>query len=138
MYRLSIFVGALLLLGAGCSSYVETDTRPESTTSYSETKEIAPTEVNSTDTKTPTDASTGTTTFTLADVAKHNTKDDCYTTVRGSVYEVTSWISKHPGGEKAIVSLCGKDGTAVFEGKHGGQPRPENELSSFKIGTLVQ
>lgn len=135
---MSIFVVALLLVGAGCSSYIETDTRPESTTSYTETKEITPAEMNNVDTETSVDTTTTISTFTLADVEKHNTKDSCYTTVRGSVYDVTAWISKHPGGEKAILSICGKDGTAVFEGKHGGQPRPENELSSFKIGTLAQ
>ncbi len=138
MNRLSIFVVVLLLVGAGCSSYVETDTRPESTTSYSETKETSPVEENRADTEVSTDTATADTTFTLADVSKHGSKDDCYTTVRGEVYDVTSWVSKHPGGEKAILSICGKDGTALFEKKHDGQPRPENELSTFKIGTLVQ
>jgi hypothetical protein len=38
----------------------------------------------------------------------------------------------------AILSLCGKDGTVAFNAQHGGQGRPETELASFKIGTLVQ
>ena len=80
---------------------------------------------------------TSSTTYTLSDVAKHNTSTDCWTTVNGGVYDVTSWISKHPGGQQAIIGMCGIDGSDAFNGQHGGQRRPANELASFKIGTLA-
>ncbi|MBP9711504.1 MAG: cytochrome b5 domain-containing protein [Candidatus Pacebacteria bacterium] len=75
--------------------------------------------------------------YTMAEVATHNTQADCWTTISGSVYNVTSWISEHPGGAKAIIGLCGIDGTAGFTGQHGGQPRPATELAGFKIGALA-
>lgn len=34
---------------------------------------------------------------------KHNSENDCWMCVRGKVYEVTSWIPKHPGGSDPIV-----------------------------------
>ncbi len=74
--------------------------------------------------------------YTLIEVAKHATKTDCWTAVNGSVYNVTSWITKHPGGQEEILSLCGKDGSAAFNGQHGGQAQQEKQLASFKIGTL--
>lgn len=74
--------------------------------------------------------------YTMADVAAHNTQQSCWTAINGSVYNVTSWISQHPGGRQAIISLCGKDGSSAFDGQHGGQARPEAELASFKIGVL--
>jgi cytochrome b involved in lipid metabolism len=77
-------------------------------------------------------------TFTMAQVATHKDATSCYTVVRGNVYDLTSWISQHPGGEKAILGLCGKDGTAAFVNQHGGRPRQENELATFQIGTLTQ
>lgn len=77
------------------------------------------------------------TTYTLAQVATHATASDCWTAVNGSVYDVTSWISRHPGGQRAILSMCGKDGSASFDDQHGGERRPANELASFKIGTLT-
>lgn len=77
-------------------------------------------------------------TFTMADVAKHNTASSCYTAVNGSVYDVTAWIAKHPGGEKAILGTCGKDASAAFDKKHGGQARPESEIANYKIGILAQ
>jgi cytochrome b involved in lipid metabolism len=76
--------------------------------------------------------------YTLADVALHASAASCWTAISGSVYDVTSWIGRHPGGSAAILSLCGKDGTSVFTGQHGGQPRPASELAGFRIGALVR
>lgn len=77
-------------------------------------------------------------TYTLAQVTVHNSASSCYTAINGSVYDVTSWINQHPGGPEAILSLCGKDGSAAFNNQHGGQARPADELATFKIGTLAQ
>jgi cytochrome b involved in lipid metabolism len=76
------------------------------------------------------------TSYTMTDVAKHNSESSCYTAINGVVYDVTSWIRQHPGGARAILSLCGKDGSSAFNDQHGGQRRPENELAGFKIGIL--
>ena len=88
---------------------------------------------------------TGTTTsavtlvdYTLAQVALHPNAASCWTVVQGSVYDMTNWIERHPGGERAILGMCGKDGTQDFMDEHGGQGRPERELAKYKIGTLVQ
>lgn len=75
-------------------------------------------------------------TFTMADVAIHKSQSDCWTVVDGAVYDVTSWISKHPGGAGAIVSMCGVDASSAFIDQHSGERRPANELAGFKIGTL--
>jgi cytochrome b involved in lipid metabolism len=77
-------------------------------------------------------------TYTMAQVAAHNTASSCYTAINGSVYNVTAWIKQHPGGAQAIVSLCGTDGTAAFSGQHGGASRPASELAAFKIGVLAK
>ena len=74
--------------------------------------------------------------YTLAQVAAHNNKSNCWTTINGGVYNVTSWIGEHPGGAQAIISLCGIDGSDAYNGQHGGERRPANELASFKIGIL--
>lgn len=75
--------------------------------------------------------------YTMAQVTAHNTQSSCWTAINGSVYNVTSWISQHPGGAQAIISLCGTDGSAAFNDQHGGQRRPASELASFKIGALT-
>jgi len=77
-------------------------------------------------------------TYTLAQVKTHATVSSCWSAVNGKVYDLTSWIGKHPGGEAAIKSICGIDGSAAFTVQHGGQSRPVSELSGFLIGNLVQ
>jgi predicted heme/steroid binding protein len=77
-------------------------------------------------------------TFTMAEVKKHNSASSCYAVVQGAVYDLTNWIGRHPGGEEAILSLCGTDGTFAFENQHGGERRPESELASHKIGVLAK
>ncbi len=74
--------------------------------------------------------------YTLAEISTHATSADCWSAVNGKVYNLTTWISKHPGGANAIISLCGKDGSSAFNGQHGGQKRPANELAGFDIGVL--
>lgn len=100
---------------------------------------------SSNNTITNSNSSTGNTTntstaktYTLADVAKHNSSASCWTAINGGVYDVTAWIDQHPGGPDTITSLCGIDGSATFDAQHGGQSRPENELATFKIGNLTK
>lgn len=75
--------------------------------------------------------------YTLADVAQHEDASSCWSAINGKVYDLAPWISRHPGGPQAILSICGTDGSAAFNAQHGGQRRPENELVDFFIGNLV-
>ncbi len=36
-----------------------------------------------------------------------------------SVYNVTEFIPKHPGGAERIIALCGKDATEAFDTQDG-------------------
>lgn len=75
--------------------------------------------------------------YTFAQVAQHDGATSCWTIIRGSIYDLTSWIANHPGGERAILGLCGEDGTEDFTERHGGQALQEAALASFKIGVLA-
>jgi len=76
--------------------------------------------------------------LTLSAVAQHNSAESCYTVINGVVYDVTSFISKHPGGPQRILRLCGVDGTERFENQHGGETRPESLLAALKVGVLAR
>lgn len=93
------------------------------------------TETGITGDKTPN--SGGDTTFTLAEVATHKDKTSCYSVINGTVYDLTTWIDRHPGGAERILSICGKDGTSAFDRKHEGEPRPEQMLATFAVGVLA-
>ncbi|MEY5023852.1 MAG: hypothetical protein RL569_765 [Actinomycetota bacterium] len=75
--------------------------------------------------------------FSAAEVAKHNSATNCWSVVNGKVYDLTSYVSSHPGGSSVIKAICGKDGTAAFSGQHAGAARPNNTLDGFLLGTLA-
>lgn len=77
-------------------------------------------------------------TYTMTQVSTHNSALSCWSAISGTVYDLTAWVGKHPGGKEAIQKLCGKDGTALFEGQHGGMEKQAAMLATFKIGTLAQ
>lgn len=74
--------------------------------------------------------------LTMAQVKLNNSASSCWSVINGNVYDLTNWISAHPGGSSAIISLCGVDGTAAFNSQHSGQTRPESRLASYLLGKL--
>jgi len=56
--------------------------------------------------------------YTLEEVAKHKTEQDCWVVVNGQVLAVSSFLKNHPGGKQAILLYAGKDATAEFNMLH--------------------
>jgi hypothetical protein len=100
--------------------------------------EMAPEVTPGQETAEPVAPSTDAQQITLEEVSLHNTATDCWTVIDNSVYDLTSFVSNHPGGVGAISRICGVDGTETFLGKHSGQGGPERQLTSLKIGELAQ
>jgi predicted heme/steroid binding protein len=58
--------------------------------------------------------------ISIDELAKHNLKNDCWVVYKGKVYDVTSWLTKHPGGVNAIAKYCGTQGFEdAFTKQHG-------------------
>ena len=53
--------------------------------------------------------------FEFDEVAKHTTHDDCWVIINGKVYNVSSYIDEHPGGEEVILDVAGSDATEAFD-----------------------
>jgi hypothetical protein len=84
-------------------------------------------------TPTPTPTVVG---YTMAQVRANNTARSCWTAIDGVVYDLTRWISNHPGGSGAILFLCGTDGTNAFSAQHQNQARPAIRLDTYRLGPL--
>ena len=54
----------------------------------------------------------------MEEVAKHNTKEDCWVVLNGKVLNVTEFLPDHPGGELAILTFAGKDASEEFNMIH--------------------
>ncbi len=76
--------------------------------------------------------------FIIADVAKHSNPSDCWIIVDKKVYDVSSYASQHPGGERAITRFCGGDASSAFEDQHSGSANAKAALSSLFIGSLSE
>lgn len=74
--------------------------------------------------------------YTMDQVKANNGASSCWSVIDGDVYDLTKWISSHPGGAAAIKSLCGLDGTSAFKAQHEGQNNPIKKLITFLLGPL--
>ncbi|KAK2808954.1 hypothetical protein FQN50_004228 [Emmonsiellopsis sp. PD_5] len=56
--------------------------------------------------------------WTLSEVSRHNSLADCWMIIHGKVYDVTSFISRHPGGKGVLLQNAGTDASAAFDSVH--------------------
>eukprot|EP00906_Rhabdomonas_costata_P037645 RCo053069 len=73
-------------------------------------------------------------TCSLEEVKKHSSQSDCWIIVSGKVYDVTSYLSEHPGGSQILLSNAGKDATTMFEGIHS--PSAKEKIAEFYVADL--
>lgn len=52
------------------------------------------------------------------DVKIHASREDCWVTLGGKVYDITGYLDFHPGGVEKLLLVAGKDGTALFNKYH--------------------
>jgi len=49
---------------------------------------------------------------------EHNKPDDAWVSFYGKVYNITPYLPFHPGGEKELMRVAGRDGTKLFAATH--------------------
>ena len=81
-------------------------------------------------------------TYTMAQVAEHDTASDCWTVIHGKVYDLTTFMASHPGGA-AINTDCGIDSSELYETRPMGSGTPHSDnarslLDNFYIGDLEE
>ena len=78
--------------------------------------------------------------YAMDEVSKHNSETDCWMAIEGKVYNATSFVINHPGGQ-AILKGCGTDATKLFKerptNKKGPHPdKARSQLEKLYIGEL--
>lgn len=56
--------------------------------------------------------------ITMAEVRQHCTKEDAWMAFHGAVYNITPYLSFHPGGAAILLRYAGKDGSGAFMKQH--------------------
>ncbi|KAL2519260.1 Cytochrome b5 [Abeliophyllum distichum] len=73
--------------------------------------------------------------YSMEEASQHNTQEDCWVVIDGKVYDVSSYLDEHPGGDDVLLGATGKDATDEFE--DAGHSKSARELmESFCIGEL--
>ncbi|KAL4803737.1 cytochrome b5, partial [Aspergillus unguis] len=73
--------------------------------------------------------------FTFQQVAEHSSKKDLYLVVHDKVYDCTSFVDEHPGGEEVLLDVGGQDGTEAFEDV-GHSDEAREILEGLLVGNL--
>ncbi|KAI5949402.1 CYB5 [Candida jiufengensis] len=73
--------------------------------------------------------------YDYEEIAKHTTHDDVWVVINGKVYNVSSYIDEHPGGEEVILDCAGTDATEAFE-DIGHSDEAHEILEKLFIGNL--
>jgi len=73
--------------------------------------------------------------FTYAEVAEHTTKKDLFVVIHDKVYNSSSFVDEHPGGEEVLLDCAGQDATEAFEDV-GHSDEAREILAGMLVGTL--
>lgn len=71
--------------------------------------------------------------ISIDEVQEHCSEASCWTVVEGNVYDITTYLPSHPGGN-LILNMAGTDGTVLFHNHHLAIDRVMLVLNKFQIG----
>lgn len=77
--------------------------------------------------------------YSLKDVARHATANDCWMAIGGKVYDFSAYIPQHPSLPEVMTRHCGTEATRAFETKDRGRPHGDYAkglLAKYELGTL--
>eukprot|EP00948_MAST-09A_sp_MAST-9A-sp1_P000068 g68.t1 len=84
--------------------------------------------------------------FSWKEIAVHSNPGSAWIVICGVVYDVTTFLPRHPGGEEVMRHFLGEDATDVFRAFHNVEVDPRTDpncrrlltmLKAFAIGTVA-
>ncbi|KAM4631170.1 cytochrome b5 type B [Polymixia lowei] len=73
--------------------------------------------------------------YTLEEIRAHNTCKNTWLIIHDTVYDITSFLEEHPGGEEVLLEQAGADATESFEDV-GHSTDAREMLEQYYIGEL--
>ena len=78
--------------------------------------------------------------YTLGELARHATPEDCWMAIRGDVYDLTTYLPDHPSRPALVNPWCGQEATEAYNTKTKGRPHSsaaDQMLPQYKIGKFA-
>ncbi|XP_016914354.2 cytochrome b5 [Apis cerana] len=75
--------------------------------------------------------------FTRSEVAKLSNKDKTLIILHDKVYDVTSFLNEHPGGEEVLLDHSGIDGSEDFDDV-GHSTDAFDLMTKYQVGELIE
>jgi cytochrome b involved in lipid metabolism len=127
--RYILVIGLLALAGlmAGCTDNVGDNSTSNSTNNVNSDNVFVNEGIEGTDSSSEVDIAP---TVSITELRRHTLQNDCWVVYRGEVYDITSFLPRHPGGSRVLIPLCGTadEFETAFRNQHG----------TSKIETLLQ
>ncbi|KAH8100612.1 FMN-dependent dehydrogenase-domain-containing protein [Cristinia sonorae] len=74
--------------------------------------------------------------LSLQQVSEHSNDKSCWVIIKNKVYDVTEFLSEHPGGAKIILKYAGRDATSAYEPIHPPDALDKNLSPEKHLGDL--
>lgn len=74
--------------------------------------------------------------YSMEEVSRHNSETDCWIVVANKVYDVTSFLDRHPGGQEALLAWGGREATNAVLTNISHPDTVEGTLEDFLVGRL--
>ena len=75
-----------------------------------------------------------------SELAKHALPDNCWMAIRGTVYDLSAYLPRHPSPPELVLPWCGKEATEAYDTKTKGRPHSsyaDELLAKYRIGILA-
>ena len=66
--------------------------------------------------------------------------DNCWMAIRGTVYDLSAYLPRHPSPPEIVLPWCGKEATEAYDTKTKGRPHSayaDELLAKYRIGILA-
>jgi len=84
-----------------------------------------------------TESETSVKTYSLAEIAAHNSNQSTWVVIHNNIYDVTKFLNEHPGGEEVLLEQAGKDASESFEDV-GHSTDAREMMKRYKIGEVIE
>lgn len=76
--------------------------------------------------------------YTRQEVLGHKTLGDCWIIINGEVYNITSWLKRHPGGARILMHYAGEDATVAWTSFHNNKALSLKYMAAYHIGHIAE